>query len=426
MPPATMNTVNTPDRLSLDSFADPDRPNQAVYSSFTNQLGVAVLNAKQLHLLRATIPNINLQIPDYSLVFFYYRLPNASTVPNSTHLKVVRLLPSSYVPPIGYGTVTKNAYFTTPADLASTLTTAAAAGGDSVFYNKLWVSGDVSFNYSTTTRQITFTGNTASNHYANAGWNDPNVLAIINNFVSVIPSQVVTNGTTAVYSVPSTAGLYLGSAITVTGCATAALNGTFTITSVSGNTSVTVLSSVAAATATFTNGLITSIPNQVLTYNFDGSFSPQPMVAGVTLNQRLGYGISGTCVPPQSGTLLVSNLIANVSGVARANGTAVPVDSYPCLVYTGCIYLYANVVGNTGLGNYGRKNLLAVIAVTNGAFEVIQFIGSYNGGEAHPLPDEIYSFSIEMRDENNQPFLLPDTANVNVEIAIDYGLPPYL
>jgi hypothetical protein len=421
-----MNSVNTPDRISLDAFADPDRPNNAVYSSFTNNLGVAVLNAKQLHLLRATIPNINLQIPDYSLVFFYYRLPNATTVPSSTHLRMVRLYPASYQPPINYTTFTRNTYFTTPADLATTLTTAAAAGGDSIFYNKLWTSGDVTFAYSTTTRQITFTGTAATVFYANAGWNDPNVLAVVNNFVRVTPSQVVTNGSIAVYSVPSTAGLYVGNPITVTGCATAALNGTFTITAKVADTSITVSSTVAAATATFTNGLITSTPNMVLTYNYDTTNSIQPMVAGVTLNQRLGYGLSGTCVPPQGGTLLFNNLIANLTGVARANGTAVPVDSYPCLVYTGCIYLYANLVGNTGLGNYGRKNLLAVVAVTNGAFEVIQFIGSYNGGEAHPIPEEIYSFSIEMRDDNNQPFFLPDTANVNVELAIDYGLPPYL
>lgn len=426
MPPATMNSVNTPDRLSLDAFADPDRPNNAVYSSFTNNLGSAILNAKQLHLLRATIPNINLQIPDYSLVFFYYRLPNQTTVPNSTHLKAVRLLPASYQGPVGYGTVTKNAYFATPADLATALTTAAAAGGDSASYNKLWVSGDVSFTYSTTTKQITFTGNTIPNSYANAGWNDPNVLAILNNFVSVIPTQVVTNGTTAVYSIPSTAGLYVGSQITVSGCATAALNGTFTITAVSGNTSVTISSAVAAATATFTNGRITCTPNQMLMFGYDGTLFVQPMVAGVTLNQRLGYALSGTCVPPQSSAFTVSNLIANITGIAREFGTAIPVDSYPCLVYTGCIYLYANLVGNTGLGNYGRKNLLCVVAVTNGAFGVIQFIGSYNGGEAHPLPDEIYNITIEMRDDNNQPFNLPDTANVNVELAIDYGLPPYL
>ena len=57
---------------------------------------------------------------------------------------------------------------------------------------------------------------------------------------------------------------------------------------------------------------------------------------------------------------------------------------------------------------------------------VIQFIGSYNGGEAHPVPDEIYAVNIEMRDDNNQPWTLPLSANVNIEFAVDYGLPPYL
>ena len=122
-----MNTVNTPDRLSLDAYADTERNSNAVYSSFNNTLGVAILNAKQLHLLRATIPNVKLQIPDYQLVLFYYNLPDATTVPNSTHLKAVRLYPSDYVPPSGFTTYTKNTYFTDPSTLATQLTTAGAA-----------------------------------------------------------------------------------------------------------------------------------------------------------------------------------------------------------------------------------------------------------------------------------------------------------
>jgi len=34
--------------------------------------------------------------------------------------------------------------------------------------------------------------------------------------------------------------------------------------------------------------------------------------------------------------------------------------------------------------------------------------------------------NIEMRDDANQPFTLPRSANVNVELSIDYGLPPYM
>ena len=428
MPLATMNTVNTPDRLSLDSFADPDRPNQAAYSSFTNQLGVAVLNAKQLHLLRATIPNVTLQLPDYSLVFFYYQLPSNLTPPIPFYLRAVRLYPSDYVPPSGFTAFTRNSFYNTPSDLVTALNAAATTGGDNATYNRLWTLGAASFSYSSTTSKISFTGTNPSFFYAIAGWNDPNVLAVVNNFVRTVPSQVVTNGsTTATFTVSSTVGMFIGSPITVTGCSNPSLNGTFTLIGVS-DTTLVISSALPAATALFTNGSITSTPNMLTTYNFDTSTSIQPMVSGVTLNQRLGYGLSGTCVPPQSFGAQISNLIANLTGKAVQGGVGLVVnaDTFPCLVYTQCIYLYANVVGNTGLGNYGRKNLLAVVAVDKAPFGVIQFIGSYNGGEAHPLPDEIYSFNIEMRDDNNMPFLLPDTANVNVEIAIDYGLPPYL
>jgi len=345
-----INTVNCPDRLSLDSYADTDRGATADYSSFTNNLGVAILGAKQLHLLRATIPIPKLQIPDYQLVFYYYELPDATTVPTAAHLKAVRLVPSDYVPPAAFTAFTRNVFFTDPSALVAQLNLAASAGGDNVTYNTLWVSGGVTFAFNTTTKQITWYGNTAAKYYANAGWNDPIVLA----------SQ--------------------------------------------------------------------RDPTKITTYNFDTSTSIQPFVPGFTLNQRIGYALSGTCTPPQSFGAALANSIANLTGKAKITGSTgvVPVDSYPCLVYTQNIYLYANVISNNGLGNYGRKNLMAVVAVDVASFGVIQFIGSYNGGEAHPLPNEIYSVNIEMRDDANQPFTLPRSANVNVELALDYGLPPYL
>jgi hypothetical protein len=345
-----MNTVNTPDRFTLDAYADPNRASSATYSSFNNNLGVAILNAKQLHLLRATMPNVKLQIPDYQLVFYYYELPDATTVPTATHLKAVRLVPSDYVPAAGFTSFTRNSFFSDPSDLVAALNTASAASGDSVTYNTLWVSGGVTFSYSTTTKQITWYGNTSNKYYANAGWNDPIVQA-----------------------------------------------------------------SQADAT-------------KITTYNFGGGTTIQPYALGTTLNQRCGYALSGTCTPPQSFGSAVANSIANLTGVAKITGSSgvVPADSYPCLVYSQNIYLYSNLVGNQGLANYGRKNLIAVINVDAPSFGVIQFIGSYNGGEAHPVPDEIYGVNIEMRDDNNQPWTLPLSANVNLEFAIDYGLPPYL
>ena len=347
MPLNPLNTLNRPDRISLDAYADTNRGTNAVYSSFTNDLGVAVLNAKRLHLLRATIPIPKLQIPDYQLVFYYYELPDATTVPTATHLKAVRLYPSDYVPPSGHTAFTKNVFYTDPAALVTQLNLAASAGGDSVTYNTLWVSGGVTFAFSTTTKQITWYGNTASKYYANAGWNDPVVQA-----------------------------------------------------------------SQADAT-------------KITTYNFGTSTTIQPFVLGATLNQRVGYALSGTCVPPQSFGAAVSNKIANLTGIAKITGSTgvVPADSYPCLVFTQNIYLYANVISNGGLGNYGRKNLMAVINVDVASFGVVQFVTSYYGGEATPIPEELYAVNIEMRDDNNQTFTLPQSANVNVELGIDYHTP---
>ena len=341
-----LNTVNRPDRVSLDAFADTNRGTNAVYSSFTNDLGVAVLNAKRLHLLRATIPIPKLQIPDYQLVFYYYELPDATTVPTAAHLKAVRLYPSDYVPPSGHTAFTKNVFYSDPAALVTQLNLAASAGGDSVTYNTLWVSGGVTFAFSTTTKQITWYGNTASKYYANAGWNDPLVRA-----------------------------------------------------------------SQADAT-------------KITTYNFDTSTSIQPFALGATLNQRVGYALSGTCVPPQSFGAAVAHSIANLTGKATIPGSSgvVPADSDPCLVFTQNIYLYANIISNGGLGNYGRKNLMAVINVDVASFGVVQFVTSYYGGEATPVPDEMYAVNIEMRDDNNQPYLLPQSANVNTELGIEYHM----
>lgn len=419
-----MNTVNTPDRLSLDAYADTERNNNGVYSSFNNNLGVAILNAKQLHLLRATIPNVKLQIPDYQLVFFYYNLPDATTVPNSTHLKAVRLYPSDYVPPAGFTAYTKNTFLADPSALATLLTTAGAAGGDNVTYNILWSSGDIAFSYSTTTRQITFTGAGSGRYYANAGFNDPNVLAIINNTATTTVTSATGDGTNGTYLVPSTTGIYVGSTVTITGAVTSGYNGTFTVTAVTGNTSFVVANTTPTGSA-FVNGKVVVTPNAMYQYNFNSVATIQTMLAGVTLNERVGYALTGTSVPPQSFGAQIAG-VANLTGKAKLAAAVVPVDSYPCLVYSQNIYLYSTLVGNQGLANYGRKNLIAVINVDVPSFGVIQFIGSYNGGEAHPIPEEIYAVNIEMRDDNNQPYTLPLSANVNVELAIDYGLPPYL
>lgn len=334
--------VNNPERVFLNSSDDNRNTTDYGFSQFTCTYDTPILGAKKTMMLRATIPNAQVNIPDYQLVFWYYQLPTATTTPTVTYLKAVRLYPSWYQPPTGFTAYTKNRYFSDPADFVTQLNLAAGAGGDNVTYNPFWVSGDITFSYNASTKQITFTGNTAGKFYAPAGWNDP----------------VVTQAATGL------------------------------------------------------NIIIPSTANIAVTY-------PQDLVAGWTLNLRVGYAMSGTSFGPQ--VLQVNQIpkYADLTHVAYANGTAVPVDSFPNLVYSQCIYLYSNIVAGVSLGSGGQHNLLAVAPSNAPQLGLIQYT-ALTVNMMSKLVDTIYEITINMRDDANQPFVLPDSAQVNLELAMVY------
>ena len=176
--PMIRTRVNNPERVFLNSSDDNKNTTDFGFSQFTCTYDTPILGAKKTMMLRATIPNAQVNIPDYQLVFWYYNLPTATTIPSNIYLQAVRLYPSNYQAPAALGTAfTKNRYFSDPADFISQLNIAAAAGGDSVTYNPFWNDNDVVFAYNATTKQITFTGQSAGRFYAPAGWNDPVVNA---------------------------------------------------------------------------------------------------------------------------------------------------------------------------------------------------------------------------------------------------------
>jgi hypothetical protein len=195
---AIRSRVNCPERLLLASEDDQTSANNGTYSQFQINLQTPVLDPRRCQLIRATIPNISLNLPDWGgLCFFYWRLPTATTVPtDTTYLRCVRLFPSYFLPPSGYTAFTKNRYITDPADFVTLLNTAATAGGDSVTYNPYWVAGDITFTYNSTTKQISFTGNTATNYYTPAGWADPIVAGVLTGTTITTPNTNNISNTT--------------------------------------------------------------------------------------------------------------------------------------------------------------------------------------------------------------------------------------
>ena len=135
--------VNQPTRIFINSSDDVTNRATPGFNDFTARFQTPILNAKKLQLVRATIPNAQINIPDYMLVFGYYVLPTANTVPTGAYLKTIRLYPSWYVAPAALGTAyTKNRYFSDPADFVAQLNAAASVGGDNITYNPNWVAGD--------------------------------------------------------------------------------------------------------------------------------------------------------------------------------------------------------------------------------------------------------------------------------------------
>lgn len=337
-----MNRLNQPDRISVDSFMDTTTSTNGQFNTFVNHApNTAVVGCKKVQFLRCSIPYIQTSLPNYQLVFYYYKLPTATTIPAANYLKAVRLYPSDYVPPSGFTAYTLNGFFQTPQEFVDVLNGAASAGGDNVTYNTLWTADDVTFFYDTNTNSIQFEGTAAGSFYCNAGYNDPIVAA----------SQ--------------------------------------------------------ASTA-------------ITTYNNDTTTSTQPQVRGYTLNLRCGFAMDGVNRPRGSGTNFVANSCANLTGRSYAGGVEIYADSYPDLNYTGCIYLYSNIVANSGFGSVNKKNLLAVVPVNVPLGSIISYEGHSAPCYALKVASEIYSVDIEMRDDANQPFLLPDSANVNVELNLIY------
>ena len=341
--------LNQPDKLSWNSFADPQRQFTGSAFQFNIPLNTPLLDLKETQLVRATVPQASLQIPDYQLVFWYYNMPLGATVPGAGNLSAVRLYPANFpasadlddpetvMRPLTGGLT----------DLVALLNASAQPTGDDVARNPYFrgaSSADVSFTL--VNGQIRMTGLTANRVYAIAGWNDPNVLSAI------------------------------------------ALKN------------------------------ITMDPDPV---NPGGVIIPQPQVAGYTLNQRIGYALSGTCPQPYRSSSSVTFLNANTTGLPYAVNVPIVPDAYPNIAGTSVVNIYGSFVGSSGNTTtqvIPHKNLLATIpmnaVLANNNYSTAMKALLTN------IPSEIYSIDVELRDEADQPYYVPANFNLNLELLLKY------
>lgn len=162
--------VNQPDRVFLSSSDDVTNSATSRFDRFEIRLATPILEAKRAQLLRATIPNAMVNIPDYALVFYYLRSYGGATT-----VQAVRIMPSNW---ISYNSSTYNmpinTYYSTPYELVNALNQASA--NDSTTFNSNFVANDCVFGYNSTTKKITFSGTNSTYFYCPLGYNSTRTL----------------------------------------------------------------------------------------------------------------------------------------------------------------------------------------------------------------------------------------------------------
>lgn len=184
-----MTTLNCPDKITLDAFSDTQLRTQNVngkYNRFTNDLQTPILNAKGIQLLNANFINSALPLMDDTaqLMFFYKvsALPSPSGSPSGV-LQAVRLHPSNFVPFAGWTNFVRNKPWASPADLVTALNLAAAATGDDVGYNPLFIADQVLFSYDSTTNKISIASKNAF-YITPCAYDDPDLISYFNGTLS--------------------------------------------------------------------------------------------------------------------------------------------------------------------------------------------------------------------------------------------------
>jgi len=112
---------------------------------------------------------------------------------------------------------------------------------------------------------------------------------------------------------------------------------------------------------------------------------------------------------------------ANIGGEGVPSTAQVPVDSYLNLVPTSAIYVFAAWAGSGGQSGTGNRNLLGVIPMNQPPFGLITY--QQQGQEPYLVNvlSDIYDLTIELRNDTNAPFYLPDSASVNITLGLEYN-----
>ena len=363
----TSNSDTTGDTIGNTSLV----PENTFYQ-FRVSLPRPAIEVKSIELLRASIPNPITNIPDTETTFWYWRIPTSITTwsnsifTNQSYLYFVRLLPSwysqntlqasTYTPMTRFGF---NRTFTDYTDLATELAKSCLNDplqGQSVNF----VSGDITITYNASINKFQFTGTNSSFYYCSAGYTQSAVLTAQQTLQAASVSLDYINPTL---------------------------------------------------------------------YGFPG----QPYVAQRTLNMRLGFSWNGAGanflfvngVPQNPGKILMDRfrpqpLYQSTIATAISSIRTYIAENYADLVYTNCVNVYLDVIGNSSLDSQNNQNLLASVPMNCSNLGVTFFSPVISAPLVHLQNRDIYSFQVTLNDDLNNPFQISNCAIVSLELGIKY------
>ena len=441
--------LNQPELISLSSTnaqiqSPPISPlTFAQYYNFTVNLPRPALDAKSLQLLKAVIPQAQCSIPDYSLVFPYYKLrtlpvSDAGTVhyvdtPTYANLYFIRLLPSYYKKELlttlasvidNYGF---NQTFNDYQELEKQLI--KACKNDITFTNaQQYLANEITFTYDRTINKFIFKGLNAgvANTYPTF---DISLPYLKNDVVTYLDITYL-----ALQNVPANLNFPL-------------VEPTYWLDT-NQFQDPNVPRNNAYLIAGYNDPNVSTLLEYVNFYStqndfFYSSIPGNQNIDGQTLARRMGFTWDGTGlvvdnintyydtngIPYGATVALFYNRLRVVPtyqplalGAELGEGltqTSYTADGYCNLVYSSIISIYTTIVGTSTVDTQRNANLLAMIPMDCGNLGVAM-VGNYIENALTKIQGDIYSIYIELRDENGEPYYLTNNATTTLLIKLTY------
>jgi hypothetical protein len=147
----------------------------------------------------------------------------------------------------------------------------------------------------------------------------------------------------------------------------------------------------------------------------------QPFREGITMNARLGYTLSYYSRGLWWSS--TSQIGCATSTGTPSNSSSVPVvaDCPPILLGVQNIGVYLSVAVGGGIDTSNpRKSLIASIPIENAPFCVNSYTTNSVEIPSLSTPNEIYEVTVDLIDDTGAPFLMPNSNNTQIGLALFY------